>query len=113
MSQRSNKLPLPRRWPWRHCGRHTNYKCPEISKATNKQGIPLAGNINMPGNMLVYGGRGGHKYSATIRHAFDVSRRGSNCNGPPKTSYLSHPVNIFGRWEGAPGGSGSPPRNNF
>lgn len=27
--------------------------------------------------------------------------------------YANRPVNIFGYWEGAPSGSGSPPRNTF
>ncbi len=103
-------FPTPRRWPWRACNAAgSKNPCPTRGHPTNKIGRPHTGHTNRPSFMISQP----MSYSISIVNAFDVSRRGSNCNGPPKTTYLSKPVNIFGRWSGAPGGSGSPPKNRF
>ena len=107
MTIESSYLPIPRRWPWKSCGG----RCPPKIKITNDQGITLAGNMNLPTFELTCTGPSG-KYPTIIRTAFDTSNRGSvNCASRPQTRYLSRQVNIFGRWAGAPGGSGKPPSN--
>ena len=107
---RFRTLPTPRRWPWRACGpRAGPHSCPNHGRPVNKNGHPHTGNTNKPGFMITVNGR----YSITVTRAFNIGHRGTNCNGPPKTTYLNNPVNIFGRWAGAPGGSGCPPRNTF
>ncbi len=85
-------------------------KCPpRDTSITNPQGGPLTGNINMPGSMNTQPLR----YATAIRSAFVVAHRGSNNVKPPTTSFISNPVNAFGRRYGAPGGSGRAPRNRF
>ena len=116
MSKRSDIVPNPARWPWRIC---PGKKCGKTGNVVNINNVPLTGNINLPTHMLVCSGRGSHKYSISIRAAFDISHRGKvNCYSRPITKSISYlqpglTLNAFGKWEGAPGGSGSPPRNRF
>ena len=70
------------------------YVCPPAILA--KKNMPFGGNIT----------------NASITNALRYSQivRGTN-NGNPR--YINSPVNAFGYYAGAPGGSGAPPRNAF
>ena len=111
MTIQTTYKPIPRRWPFKACARREKSSCPIKIKSVNSQGIPVTGNTNLPGFALTSTGPGG-RFPTMIKSAFDISSRGGvNCSSRPKTTFLSRPVNVFGRWAGAPGGSGKPPSN--
>ena len=71
------------------------YRCPPA--VLFKPNLPFGGNI----------------VNSSITNALRYSQivRASNNNG--RTHYLNSPVNAFGYYAGAPGGSGQPPKNTF
>lgn len=82
---------------------NANYKCicnPSTS-GIEKNANLFSGNTNRPGFLIT----NPFILSTIIRTA-----RYANAG---KTVFSKKQVNQFGRWEGAPGGSGSPPKNSF
>ena len=71
------------------------YRCPPA--VLFKPNLPFGGNI----------------VNSSITNALRYSQivRALNNNG--RTHYLNSPVNAFGYYAGAPGGSGQPPKNTF
>ena len=70
--------------------------------------VPQSGNMNMPASLDTEALR----YATAIRAAFQANRGTEGVNAPT-TTFRSDFVNIFGRRNGTPGGSGSAPRNRF
>ena len=97
---------IPFRLDYARC----NNKCPpRDTSISTLQGVLLTGNTNV----LASAGTQAAKYSSAIKCAFVVANRGTNRVCPLGTSFISNPVNAFGSRYGAPGGSGSAPRNSF
>lgn len=82
---------------------HPKYRCncPTTKNGTTKQGNFFNGNTNRPGFLVT----DPFILSQYVRIA--LLRKGGN------TVFANKTLNAYGRWEGAPGGSGAPPKNTF
>lgn len=69
--------------------------------------------INKNGNR--FSGNAGNRPGFLITNSFLMSTqiRTANYQRGTKISFANKSLNSFGRWAGAPGGSGRPPRNFF
>ena len=83
--------------------KHGKYRCscPSTKNGTIKQANFFSGNTNSP----AFNVTNPFILSQLIRTA-SFAKRG-------KTVFASKNLNDYGRWEGALGGSGAPPRNTF
>lgn len=81
------------------------YKCEcfNSTSGTTKNANFFNGNTNQPG------------YLVTEPFLYSTLVRTSHNQNAGKTVFqnMSNKMNAFGRWEGAPGGSGQPPKNSF
>jgi len=81
------------------------YKCPcnNTTDGTTKNANFFSGNTNMPTFLIT----DPFLYATLVRTA--------HYQNAGKTRFInkSLQINSFGKWEGAPGGSGSPPKNQF
>lgn len=75
--------------------------CNTTKNGTTKNANFFTGNTNRPGFLIT----NPYLLSTIVRTA-----RFANAG---KTVFANRPINYFGSWTGAPGGSGSPPRNTF
>jgi hypothetical protein len=74
---------------------------------------PVKINGNKPGTLFGGSGSGvqGNHQSRVILLAQRLKNTSSRFTG--KTVYVNKPLNVYGSYLGAPGGSGAPPRNRF
>mgnify|MGYP001205455993 CR=1 FL=1 len=76
-------------------------KCNTTKNGTTKNANLFSGNTNKP------------TFLVTDPFLLSTIVRTSRFSNGGKTVFANRPVNYFGSWTGAPGGSGSPPRNTF
>ena len=72
--------------------------CPKPALPGNPLGINFGGTENRPGFLM----------TKPFIHATNI--RNPQCSKP---TFANIQLNAFGRWSGAPRGSGAPPRNKF
>ena len=75
--------------------------CNNTKNGTTKNANFFSGTTNTPGFLI------------TDPFLLSTIVRTSRFSNAGKTVFANRSLNVFGQWEGAPGGSGSPPRNNF
>jgi hypothetical protein len=82
---------------------HSKYKCQCITtkNGTTKQANFFTGNTNQP------------QFLVTEPYLLSTLVRTARFTNAGKTVFANRTLNAYGRWEGAPGGSGSSPRNTF
>lgn len=82
---------------------HSIYKCNcySTTNGTTKQANFFSGSTNKP------------EFLVTDPFLLSQLVRTSHFSNSGKTVFASKNLNAYGRWEGAPGGSGAPPRNTF
>lgn len=83
------------------CSNKKRFGCPAYMANSDKNGGLFSGNTNQPNFMAVEA----YKYSNLVNFS---SRRQSM-----KTQYIPLQLNVFGKYEGAPGGSGMRLKNKF
>ena len=76
-------------------------ECDNNESGTTKNANHWSGNTNKPGFLI------------TNPFLFSTLVRNASAKKATKTVIGNRKTNAFGRWEGAPGGSGSPPTNRF
>ena len=86
---------IPFRLNYSRCG-----KCPRPVSLQDSTGRYFITSTNTPSHIVQT-----QRYSLIISSAIPEKRR--------KTRIIKKDLNAFRRWEGAPGGSGEPPRNTF
>lgn len=82
---------------------HSIYKCKcnTTKNGTTKNAHFFSGNTNKPGFLI------------TNPYLISTLVRTASLKNSGKTVFANRSLNAYGRWEGAPGGSGCPPKNRF
>ena len=76
-------------------------RCNTTKNGTTKQANFFSGSTNKP------------QFLITNPYLLSTLVRTARYANAGKTVFANRSLNAYGRWEGAPGGSGSPPRNTF
>jgi hypothetical protein len=76
-------------------------KCNTINNSTTKNANFFSGNTNKP------------EFLITDPYLLSTLVRTASFSNSGKTVFANRSLNAYGRWEGAPGGSGCPLKNTF
>lgn len=89
------------------------FEIKEIEVTPIPKCCPQKVNGNKPGT--IYGGSGSGVQGAHQSNIINITQRLKNTSGrfAGRTVYVDNPLNVYGSYFGAPGGSRAPPKNTF